>query len=355
VEPSTNMPREEGTLQISNAEVTTKFFSSVAATQRRGSATPGGLLVFKLVLGILLLGTLLWQSNLTRVSELLLRADGHKMALSVLALSMGVIINAHRWRLITRIIGHPISLRDSIIGYFESMLFNQILPTGIGGDASRVLRAVNSGLRYTWAIISVLIDRSIGLWMVAFCVVMGFLFSGSSIIGASSFIVAASTSSLILAGSIVAAIGGALIRATSVPGWATAIVTLMNSFCKCVTSSAVAMLFFDLVLSTFLTTMSFRLCAQAVAVPIGWWEALMIMQSMTLASVLPVSIGGWGVREGAAVLLFAPLGVGPAQALAISILFGLAMTVLGVIGAVVWISSGHHRSIRFLNQQPRQS
>jgi hypothetical protein len=69
----------------------------------------------------------------------------------------------------------------------------------------------------------------------------------------------------------------------------------------------------------------------------------MVIQGMVLVSMLPISVGGWGLRESAAVLLFAPLGVDAAHAMAVSVIFGLVLTVLGAFGAIIWTASAHSR------------
>jgi uncharacterized membrane protein YbhN (UPF0104 family) len=64
---------------------------------------------------------------------------------------------------------------------------------------------------------------------------------------------------------------------------------------------------------------------------------------MTLSTFIPISIGGWGVREGAALLAFGLFGTPPEDALAISILFGLVYSVIGLFGGVVWMLFGYAR------------
>jgi len=56
-----------------------------------------------------------------------------------------------------------------------------------------------------------------------------------------------------------------------------------------------------------------------------------------LVSMIPISFGGWGVREGAMVVFFGLVGVPAADALAMSILFGLAALVAGLPGGVLWV------------------
>ena len=64
---------------------------------------------------------------------------------------------------------------------------------------------------------------------------------------------------------------------------------------------------------------------------IGWTRSAAI-----LVAILPVSLAGLGLREGAFVLLLAPYGIAPADALAYSLLaFTTTVLAIGLIGGVV--------------------
>jgi hypothetical protein len=76
---------------------------------------------------------------------------------------------------------------------------------------------------------------------------------------------------------------------------------------------------------------------------IAAWDAAIVIQGMVLVSVLPISVGGWGLRESAAILPFAPLGVYAAHSMAVSVLFGLVLTLRGGFGAIIWIASAYRR------------
>ena len=56
-----------------------------------------------------------------------------------------------------------------------------------------------------------------------------------------------------------------------------------------------------------------------------------------LATMVPVSIAGWGVREAAMVLVFQQVGVGPEPALILSLFFGLLMVVISLPGGLIWV------------------
>ncbi len=69
-------------------------------------------------------------------------------------------------------------------------------------------------------------------------------------------------------------------------------------------------------------------------------EALLIVPTVLVVSSLPVSIGGWGVREAGLAGGFALLGLPPSVAVATSVLFGVVNIVGGVIGGIVYAIMG---------------
>lgn len=75
--------------------------------------------------------------------------------------------------------------------------------------------------------------------------------------------------------------------------------------------------------------------AVGVGVSLGWY--LLVTPTVMLVALLPISIGGWGVREGAMLIGLGLAGVSSVDALVISVLFGLCGTTIGVAGAIVWL------------------
>ncbi len=72
-----------------------------------------------------------------------------------------------------------------------------------------------------------------------------------------------------------------------------------------------------------------------LALPIGWY--LLVTPPAMMLSLLPISIGGWGVREGAVVVGLGLAGVGRADALLVSVLFGFCSALIGLLGGLVWL------------------
>jgi hypothetical protein len=57
-----------------------------------------------------------------------------------------------------------------------------------------------------------------------------------------------------------------------------------------------------------------------------------------LAAALPISIGGWGLREASFVSLLGVLGVDREAALLLSVEFGLLSMLVSLPGGLIWLT-----------------
>ena len=74
----------------------------------------------------------------------------------------------------------------------------------------------------------------------------------------------------------------------------------------------------------------------AAALSLGSW--MMIVPPVTLIQLVPVSLAGWGVREAALVVALGSFGVPAEAALAISVLVGLCLILVGLPGGLIWLA-----------------
>ena len=78
------------------------------------------------------------------------------------------------------------------------------------------------------------------------------------------------------------------------------------------------------------------LLASAIGLNLSWLDCLAVIPLVTLATTLPISFGGWGVREGVFVALLGILGVPAGGAFVLSVLFGVGGALSGLPGFVIW-------------------
>jgi hypothetical protein len=75
--------------------------------------------------------------------------------------------------------------------------------------------------------------------------------------------------------------------------------------------------------------------AQGLGLPLP--DAAVLFTVMIGVVLVPISIGGWGLRELAVVSLLGTHGVAPERALLFSVCFGLALAVGSLPGALAWL------------------
>lgn len=73
--------------------------------------------------------------------------------------------------------------------------------------------------------------------------------------------------------------------------------------------------------------------AHVLDLHLGWTVMLAFIPVVAIAQVLPISVGGLGLREGALVLLLQPLGVSAAKATALGLLLYALNMVVSLLGA----------------------
>jgi len=78
-------------------------------------------------------------------------------------------------------------------------------------------------------------------------------------------------------------------------------------------------------------------CADAMNIAIDPFSAVILTLPMVLALAIPISVAGWGVREGTMVVALGQVGVLPADALALSVAFGLIYMLAGIPGGLLWL------------------
>lgn len=304
-------------------------------------------LLLKAAVSGLLLYLALRLVNVGSVADRLRQIKLYWLGLAVLALLVQTGLVSLRWQQIMRRCGTALAftrlLRFTMIGTF----FNQTLPSSVGGDAMRIWLV---GKQANWRIASysVLLDRVIGLVALA-CVVIACLPWTFSLVQDPVGRIA-----LLVIG--LGSLGGWLVFL--VIGWerwhflqrwsitrhlaASAVVAI--DILR--TPSALASVFSLSVLVHLLTALAAWYVARSVGADLSLINSVFLVLPVALVSVVPISIAGWGVREGAMVAAFTYAGLPQSDGLLVSLLFGLSYLILGGIGGLVWVLGTHGTGVK---------
>lgn len=258
------------------------------------------------------------------------------VALVAVILSSHVFVIAPRWALILTALGSPIRSAALIRGVFLGFLFNQLLPTAVGGDALRVWYARKRGAPLDLAIHSVLLDRVSGIVVVLVGTIALLPFSHIPKLSDGLWWLAA----LGIAGGCAGLLF--LWAIGKMPQLRFPLIGKLQRVLADLGESVAALLkhppetFGVLAYATvgqMIVVAAIYLLANEVGVHLPLVDITLVAFGAMLASAIPISVAGWGVREGALIVLFGAYGVPPDKTFTISVLFGACMVVASLPGA----------------------
>lgn len=267
--------------------------------------------------------------------------------LALFFMLLGHIGSGLRFHFIVNRLKRKLDMPDAIRVSFVALWFNQLLPTGMGGDVVRAIMLAKTCGRAR-IILSALLDRVFGLlWMV----LMMLLFVPAvlmSRLGVEATIAIGLLCLLILmlgflpiwikAGLCQLATNKHicnLCRFLSLLGHAMRLVVFTSTFYK--------MLFY-LALSFVPYVIYVALIGYSFGLELTLLEYLAVVPVIFIAMQFPISIGGWGVRELAALYVFTYMGISEEVAVIISILYGFGLLVTSFPGNLFWIQRRHSAS-----------
>lgn len=255
----------------------------------------------------------------------------------VLLLVFQLMIAAFRWILIVHAIGHRLPYVVGIKFIFVGSFFSQILPS-VGGDIVRVLLSRRYGLPMSAALSSVVLERGVSVLGVVLVIIASFPLLNELIVGRVAFW------PMISAFAAIVVTGTMIIKISTLPArWAEwRIFRMAYHFANDMRQlfalhKKLLLLFFLVVLAQANLALATFILARALDLPVTLLGCALLMPPVALVASLPISIGGWGVREGVMVIAFSSMGVQAESALALSVLLAFAGIMASLPGSLVWM------------------
>lgn len=260
-------------------------------------------------------------------------------AVLALALTFAVpVLWAWRWKIVCQANGHDVAFRDHLSMQWLAGFAGQVLPDTIGLEAMRIWQHGQRVGDYAAATAGSLGDRAVG--------VLGLIVLVLATQPLRAWVPVTRAADHVMDGIALIAIAGIV--------GVTVFAALPRVPARLRRSRFIAVVVVVLDRIRFLFRSGGRLAvallagvlvhAVAVAAIGVWFLALGVQPGMSVVAsvvpvvfmvmILPLSIGGWGLREGAFVFFFSAAGVSGAAALAVSILYGLSMIMAHLPGAV---------------------
>jgi glycosyltransferase 2 family protein len=288
-------------------------------------------LLLRVLVSALLLGVVLAYADVGEMWHAVRDGDWRWFVAAIALMTVVVVTGGIRWRVLLE--GAEITvprLRASRV-FGTSLILNNLLPTSVGGDAVRAWLVGKESGRLLKAATATIVDRatSVGCLFVVAWAALALDPGGvpTSLVGALGWVTAG-----LVGAAVVAALAAAGVRPIlhRLPervavmirdAWGTLRVWASS------TKLIVSLVGFGLAYQV-LAVLSFVAVGNTVGVDLSFTLAAVSVSIVIVAMLIPVSIGGLGVREGAFVLVLGQADVSVAQATLLSLL-GVAVIVLG--------------------------
>lgn len=249
----------------------------------------------------------------------------------------GIILSALRWQRVLVALELPTRVRTAINLYLAGLFVGNFLPSTVGGDVVRISRLARLNGERTGPFASVVLERLTG-WLVLPVITLAALLANPGLLHlgpATRLAVAVSLVTLFLLVVMTALaghprLGGRLARRKDWVRFVGAVHLGLDRFRRR-PAAAIEVLAVAFAYQLAVALAAF-LAAAALNLDVGWTAILAFMPVVAIVQVLPVTIGGLGLREGAFILFLGPLGVSTSQAIALGLLvyfLNLAVSLLG--------------------------
>lgn len=266
------------------------------------------------------------------------RLEWSWIILGLVLLFVQVIVLALRWELLIQRCGFNLGFKHALRFTMIAGFFNQTLPSSVGGDAVRIwLVAKQSNWRA--AAYSVLLDRVVGTVALAILVVVCLPWTLALVrnpVGRAALLIIGL--GCIAAGVAFVSLGWE--RLLILQRWsltrhlaaaATVALTILNS------PRTLGAMFGLSVIVHLLTALIAWSAAQSINADLPLLYSVFLVLPVVLLTVIPISIAGWGLREGAMVAAFGYAGLPASDGLMVSLMFGASYLILGAAGGLVWV------------------
>jgi len=245
-----------------------------------------------------------------------------------------LLLTGVRWYFVSRLVSADISMglatRLVLIGQF----FNQVLPSSVGGDGVRAWLLSREGISIKRALVSVVCDRAAALVLLTLIVActlpVVIVPNDVAIPSAKTLVIVINVFSLF--GLLFLFFWGEAFSEWLISTPMRLIGVIIRDLRRVLFSSVDSLWIVGLSIAVqAMLVMNIYFCALALGTELGTLQLLMLPLIMLISSI-PISFGGWGLRESVMITGLGFVGVSANDALAVSVSFGIAQMVIGLPG-----------------------
>lgn len=303
-------------------------------------------LLLKVTLSTGILIFLYTKLDRTQLENIFVQTDVFMLSLALILFLIGQIFSALRYQILVYAAGGSVSFLFSLRVHFIGLFFNQIMLSGLGGDAMKGY-FMSGKISLAKVVKSVIADRIYGLFILcAMVLILSMAYIAVlpdrglflSVIGIGFFGVFGFPLAYLWFVAFqriwpkLYERADHFLRLNDIRGF---IEYFLRTF---ISWHCIPLLILSLMIH-FAGIATFFVIARALGVDISFFDFTLMVPLVFLLALAPVSIAGWGVREVSSVWLLGLVGVIAEQAVLISIIFGFLLIMISLPGLLLFVIS----------------
>ncbi|MHC4434767.1 MAG: lysylphosphatidylglycerol synthase transmembrane domain-containing protein [Planctomycetota bacterium] len=223
---------------------------------------------------------------------------------------------------------HPVRLSEIMKQYFVASLFNNVLPTALGGDAVRFLMLAKQGIPKAHAGTMIMVERLIGFYaLIMIALISCFFWAAPTKVRWLVILLAVANTGVISLVLVKEVEHGWMMRFSVLASIKSALDAYKSNSAKLllVFSHSIVFQLISILISYYI--------AIALGMAVSVLPFLTLVPLVWFCTMIPIGFGGLGTREVSFAYLFSLIGVAAEQSLLISLGTYFTLLLSGVIGA----------------------
>ena len=267
-------------------------------------------------------------------------------ALATVTYFLAFLVAAARWTGLLHGARVGVPYRRALRAYLIGAFSNNLLPSGFGGDAVRAWVVAGTGKPLTRSVISVIVDRISALVCLLALAWVAVLIEGGDVPGGIVLLLGITTALAALAGLVGLVISrrrglGRFLPDAARP-YTSEVAEVLRAYER--NGRLIAEVIALGLLYQVAVLLGFWLISEALDLGLEPTTLAIVVRPVLMPSLVPISLAGFGVREGAFVVLLGEFGVSAADATLLSLLAVTSVAIASLPGGVAIAVGGRPTS-----------
>jgi len=307
-------------------------------------------LLFKISFSIALILFLLQRVNIDELKESLAEANSRYIFWAVVVCFAAWAVASYKWLILLKALGKDAHFFTLLSLNFIGLFYSLFLPGQISGEVIKGVKLSKSIQDGTFVLVSIIVDRLTGLLVLILFALGGIIFLTKDYY-LLPFLISILVLLLLLGliflnrdlSELVGRTGRKILTKGRVRNFLFSFWNILKNY-RGKEPQLLLALFWGIFFHALVVAFNYLVCI-SLNINLSFLALIWIVTMVYLVQLLPISISGIGVREGAYIFLFGQYGISASVAFSFSIIIFSVIIFLGILGGMIELLSSFKKDV----------